>query len=339
MNRSVWWPLVITVLRYGILAVLIMLVLWAINPELLPLEVSLLFALFFGVVVGAFYEFFGFGFTRRWPFIPRLLVALIILQGLVMFTLVINRLALKSFSLNLTDDPLIEVLFRTSSITFYYKTWVFGIVLLFLIEVEKSLGSRYLLDLALGQYRKPKREIRVLLFLDLADSTALAETLGDDLYYSFINDCFRLIHAPVIRNRGEVLKYVGDEVIISWNDSRAKNTSRFLDLFTDFRKSLEQKRSYFLETYGEFPHFRAGAHRGPVVVAYIGDSKKQKDLNGDAMNTTARITSLAKKLDTDLVISRQLFELINERAEAFEGPLSETVKGKIQSLELYRLRE
>ncbi len=180
---------------------------------------------------------------------------------------------------------MLEMLFRQDILDFYYKGWVFGILLLFLIELEKSLGPRYIFDLAWGRYRKPKREVRVIMFMDLADSTALAEEMGDAKYYSFINDCFRIIRAPVVKTNGEVLKYIGDEVIISWNDSRGKNTSKFLDLFLEFAKSLEEKRDYFLENYNTVPHFRAGAHRGPVVVAYIGDIKKQKDLNGDAMNT------------------------------------------------------
>lgn len=338
MNKAVGWARTTTILRYGFLSVLIMLILSIITPGENPIEVSLIFAFFFGVIVGIYHELVGFGFSSRWPFMFRMLAGLFIIQILLMLTLILNRLVLKSLSMNVSDEPILVSLTRASNINFYYKGWIFGVLVLFLIELEKSLGPRYIFDLAWGRYRRPRREIRVIMFLDLADSTALAEQLGDSMYYAFINDCFRIIRPPVVKNKGEVLKYIGDEVIISWNDSKAKNTGRFLDLFMDFKQSLESKHDYFMDTYGTFPKFRAGAHRGPVVVAYIGDIKKQKDLNGDAMNTTARITGLTKKLDSDLVISRQLHELIGDKADFFDGPLSETVKGKVKSLELYRLK-
>jgi adenylate cyclase len=325
-----------TILRYGFLSVLIMLILSLIAPSQIPFVVSLAFAFLFGVVLGLYHEFFGFGFASRWPFIPRLIAGLLVIQVLVMVTLVLNRLTLKGLSLNLTDAPLAEVLFQASSLNFYYKAWIFGLLVLFLIELEKTLGPRYLFDMALGRYRKPVRENRVILFVDLVDSTSLAEKLGDERYYAFINDCFRLLHGPVVRHRGEVLKYIGDEVIVSWNDESLHHTDEFLSFYLDFLKSLAERRDYFEDTYGTYPRFRAGAHRDSVVVAYIGDIKRQKDLNGDAMNTASRITGLTKKFEADLLISTELYRRLGKEGESFEGPISERVEGKSQPLELYR---
>src|SRR6185369_16246798 len=43
-------------------------------------------------------------------------------------------------------------------------------------ELIRLVGSRVLFNVALGRYRSPVREARVLMFLDLANSTSLAES-------------------------------------------------------------------------------------------------------------------------------------------------------------------
>ena len=46
-------------------------------------------------------------------------------------------------------------------------------------ELTRLIGSRVLFNVALGRYRTPVREERVLMFLDLAGSTSLAEEMGE----------------------------------------------------------------------------------------------------------------------------------------------------------------
>ena len=55
-------------------------------------------------------------------------------------------------------------------------------------QIEKLIGKNMLSNYLKGKYRKPKKEIRVFLFLDLKSSTTISEKLGNDTYYSFLNN-------------------------------------------------------------------------------------------------------------------------------------------------------
>ena len=176
MNRKIWLTNVITIMRYTLMSLLIMVVINAINPGNVPIQVSLFFAIFFGIMVGAYRELFDFDRISRWPLSGRFIAMLFILQILVMFALILNRMVLLGLDLTVSDRSIFELFFERRALNFYYKTWIYGVVLLFLIELEKALGPGYISDMALGRYNKPKREDRIIMFLDLIDSTKIAET-------------------------------------------------------------------------------------------------------------------------------------------------------------------
>src|SRR5258708_12681217 len=56
-------------------------------------------------------------------------------------------------------------------------TFVLSFVIGAIFELTRLVGSRVLLNFILGRYRRPVREQRVLLFLDLAASTSLAQSM------------------------------------------------------------------------------------------------------------------------------------------------------------------
>ena len=54
------------------------------------------------------------------------------------------------------------------------------------------------------------------MFLDLKSSTTIAEKIGHINFHKFINDFLFTISEAIISSKGEIYKYVGDEVIITW---------------------------------------------------------------------------------------------------------------------------
>lgn len=101
------------------------------------------------------------------------------------------------------------------SVSLYIKAQVFSHILLLLIELGTILDKDLMYDYISGRYRKPVKESRVMLFMDINNSTTIAEELGDDMYYHFLNDCYGLLNHPVIITKARILKYVGDEVVVS----------------------------------------------------------------------------------------------------------------------------
>ena len=80
-----------------------------------------------------------------------------------------------------------------------------------------------LLNVILGRYRHPIREERVLMFLDLAGSTAMAEALGEVRMQELLTRFFFDIDEPIVAHGGEVHAYVGDAVIVTWPLSKGKD--------------------------------------------------------------------------------------------------------------------
>ena len=56
-------------------------------------------------------------------------------------------------------------------------SFVLSVIFGAIFELARLIGGRVLLNVILGRYRHPTREDRVLMFLDLAGSTSLAEAL------------------------------------------------------------------------------------------------------------------------------------------------------------------
>ena len=73
-----------------------------------------------------------------------------------------------------------------------------------LLEVRHLHNPGAILDYLLGRYRFPVKEHRVFLFADLADSTSIAEHLGDQKYSRFIGDCYRDVAEAILAWSGRV---------------------------------------------------------------------------------------------------------------------------------------
>ncbi len=130
--------------------------------------------------------------------------------------------------------------------------------------ILRRLAGPSLTALLLGRYQRAKEETRLILFLDLRNSTALAEKIGDAAFL----DCLdRLIFAatePIVAAGGEIYRYVGDEIIVTWRP-RPGNPPRCAECVFEIRRAIERHSAYWLRTIGNVPSFRAGLHAGPVI--------------------------------------------------------------------------
>lgn len=206
-----------------------------------------------------------------------------------------------------------------------------------IIEVDQKLGPGNLWKMITGRFYKPREDQRIFMFIDLKSSTTIAEQLGHRKYSLFLQDCFNDL-TVVSRYNAEVYQYVGDEVIISWSAGQLKNYHRFLQAFFAFREVLEGRRSYYIEEYGLFPEFKAGAHVGPAIVTEVGQIKREITYHGDTLNTTARIQGKCNELKAELLVSDKLYSEVDkvQRFE-FEDVGCIQLKGKEKELRLFRV--
>jgi adenylate cyclase len=174
--------------------------------------------------------------------------------------------------------------------------------------ITNLVGARSLLYFLTGRYHMPVEENRFVLFVDISGSTGLAEQLGGVTIHRLLDRTFRLLTLSVVDYRGEVLNYVGDEVIVTWPEEVGAVDFRPLRCFRAMRDELAAASGQLQREFGVTPKIRGSLHFGPVIVGEIGDVKRAIVFNGDVMNTAARLEELSRKVDGGFLASRAAIE-------------------------------
>jgi adenylate cyclase len=101
---------------------------------------------------------------------------------------------------------------------------------------------------------------------------------------------------------------VGDEIIVGWNLAKGARNNHCIKCFFEIKKEIEKRSDYYYNTYGLVPTFKAGIHSGNVIAGEIGIIKRDITYSGDVLNTTARIRSMCKELNAELIASSDLLQ-------------------------------
>jgi adenylate cyclase len=179
------------------------------------------------------------------------------------------------------------------------------------LGITNLLGPRTFLNFILGRYHRPVEESRFVLFVDIAGSTGLAERLGGIAIHRLLDRTFRLLTLSVVDYRGEVLNYVGDEVIVTWLERDGAVDCRPLRCFVAMRDELSRVSGQLEREFGAAPRIRGSLHFGPVIVGEIGDVKRAIVFNGDVMNTAARLEELSRTVEGGFLASAAAMQRFN----------------------------
>ena len=206
----------------------------------------------------------------------------------------------------------------------------------FIVQINGLIGRRILFSFFTGKYHKPIEEDRIFMFLDLKSSTTIAEKIGHINFHKFINDFLFTISEAILANKGEIYKYVGDEVIITWKMKEGLKDTRCIRLFFEAAEGVKQERNRYEKKYGVVPEFKAGIHCGKVIAGEMGDTKREIGFLGDVINTTARIESECNPNQRPLLISSDLLQKIKLGKEyKYEKIGDINLRGRMEKIELY----
>jgi adenylate cyclase len=208
----------------------------------------------------------------------------------------------------------------------------FGFLLLLAYKAAPIIGSRTLWNVFIGLYMNPRAEKRTIVFMDLIGSTQLTERIGDAGFMRFLNDAIFELTQPIFRNGGEIYRYVGDEIIITWP---AKDATRAVHCVFEMIEALRAQRTYFEQRYGAYPVFRFGMHVGQVMLGELGDLRVEIAMIGDTINTTKRIEDSCRQFDFSVMASEQLVSIAEMPDRIHAVPVEEiAVRGKAEKLRL-----
>lgn len=205
------------------------------------------------------------------------------------------------------------------------------------MEINEKYSQGVFFNIMIGKYLQPQEERRIIMFLDLKDSTPIAEKLGHKEYFKFIRDFIFCISSGFIENDGRIYQYVGDEVVVWWPESKANAKNAIAALLTT-RKELNKNFTRFKQRYDTLPEYKVGIHTGNVMVGQVGIIKKDLVMSGDAINTAARIRSACTELNQKFLISKDMNDLLDLKDWQSETLGLIDLKGKNQSIELFVLK-
>jgi len=215
----------------------------------------------------------------------------------------------------------------------------FAAVVNFVMQIRRVLGQGVLGSFILGRYHRPREETRVFLFLDLVGSTALAERIGGPRFLELLNRLYMHITEPIAEHGGEIHKYVGDEVIVTWRGARGFADADCVRCVFAIEDQLRALAGFYQRRFGHVPRFRGAIHVGPVVSGEIGDVKQEIAFLGDGMNVTARLVDVCRERDRACVVSAAALERLSLPAGVAADPLGAVpLRGKSEALPVFALR-
>lgn len=206
--------------------------------------------------------------------------------------------------------PFTEVITDARIQRFIVALVIASCMLNFFLHLRFVLGPKHLRALFTGKYRDPVFQERCFVFIDLIDSTSIAQRLGPMQFTHFKHDFFSDLTGPVIESGGQIIQYVGDEVMLSWDSQEVTERGGPI-LFVEAAKAqLAQRAAYYEKRYGEQPRFRTGIHAGTIVAAQVGDIRRDIVFSGDVVNTAARLLQACRPQGCELLISEEAVALL-----------------------------
>jgi class 3 adenylate cyclase len=276
---------------------------------------------------------------RRLPVAGELLIrslamtaTLVIVGVSLQFVLYAEPLGLNWF----TVDWFTTTLPRIVVIGFAISLVVYAIT-----ETGRLIGGPMLTSIVLGTYHRPTREQRIVMFLDIAGSTRLAEEMGELRVHDLITRFFFDIDEPISDHGGAVHAYVGDEVIVTWpiTSDPARN-ARCLACFFAIEGKMARLAADYDSEFDVVPHFRAGLHAGPVIVSEAGGAKRQLAYFGDTMNVAARLCEYCKVVNQRLVVSGDLLRQVTIPLDLRVGDGERiTLRGRQEQIEAHSIQQ
>jgi adenylate cyclase len=270
---------------------------------------------------------------RRWREAPFLVV--LVTRSLVWLAVIVVGVSLPLLTVaGLSFADLVDQQFVIAVTASFAAALLFN----FVAQVNGLLGRGVLVGLILGRYHRPREEVRVFLLIDLRGSTQIAEQLGNLRYHAFLNRFIGDVSASVVRYRGEVHRYVGDEVILTWTAERGLRDAACVRAVFGISDTLEASSPEYESDFGVLPSFWASLHLGSVVTGEIGTIKHEIAFLGDTLNAAARIQEAGKELQHRFLASAAVIsalELPNDIASESLGRIG--LRGIEDSVELFAM--
>jgi adenylate cyclase len=263
---------------------------------------------------------------RRAPFAANVTIKTFVYLAVILF-----GLALGAWAFPLPFEPG----FRSRDVLISLAA---SFVFTFIFDLNRLLGQNVLLNFVTGRYHRPRLETRVFLFIDMEGSTGFAERLGPLMFHRLLNRFVVDLTEPIVAARGEIHRYIGDELIATWKIEEGVAHAHCVSACFDAMDRLARLAPDYVSEFGAAVKFRAGLHCGPVVTGEMGSVKKEIVFLGDTVNTTARIQEMCRPTGERVLASADLIDRLELPPDVAKRSLGgQGLRGKKNDVPLYAL--
>ena len=288
-----------------------------------PITFGVLNAIVLGTGVGLFEEFYVQSLRGRWirnihPLRSILIYTVVVV---IMYIIAINLVHLLLWPFYQLPVPYGRFPFLLPVVI------AFSVVGIVVMRTVHFIGIETLFHLTVGTYHRPVIQTKVLLFLDINNSTDLAERLGAVRTQSLLGKFLFDVSRPVTDHGGDIYLYKGDGLIALWVWSEAVKRDKILTAIDAIFRAVGHEQANYQQQFGVVPSFRIGVHGGDVVVSEQGDTKRAIGIYGSTINISARMEEAAKAHGVSCVISGDVAQALSNSNSGLLPIGHERIKG------------
>lgn len=184
--------------------------------------------------------------------------------------------------------------------------------------VGKRTGEKILA----GMIRRGDADVinAALWFSDLRDFTRVTETFASQDVLQMLNEYFEFVAAAVGARGGEILRFIGDAMLIVFPIDR--KTNRESACRAALEAALDAQSTIATLNFQRRRHgqpqieFGVGLNVGEVVYGNVGaPDRLDFTVMGPAVNRTARLEAMTQELGRNILFSQAFAELVDEPSE------------------------
>lgn len=174
-------------------------------------------------------------------------------------------------------------------------------------------------------------------FSDFRNFTQYTESLSLRELLETLNQYFEIVHDCVEKNGGEILRFIGDAMLIVFPAEKSQTISeacrKALSSAVDAQLQAQKINSSRLKAGKPVIEFGVGLHEGCVMYGNVGaPSRLDFTVMGTAVNRTARLEGLTKVLKSPILFSGDFNQQLTEKG-IYMGEFS--VKGVKDALQAF----
>ncbi len=199
-------------------------------------------------------------------------------------------------------------------------------------QVSKGIAQELL-----NQSDRVQKKFVCVMFLDIRGFTPFAEKLNPEELIAYQNKVFGFMIEIIDAHRGVINQFLGDGFMATFGlqDEESADCDNAFAAAREIVEMVETKNQS-----GEIPHTRVGIglHAGKVVAGNVGtDVRKQYSITGNTVITAARIEQLNKTLDSQLLISKEVYRELTDQQSLPQEFTKVQVKGRVEEVELLKI--